>query len=126
PSPTHTFTVTPTPTVPLTTHFSVVSGASKTAGVAFPVTVIALESSGVTDTNYGGTVHFTCPGLVAPPDSTLTAGMSAFSFTATTATSYPVSVMDSFWTSIVGGQVITVVPGSLSKFVVSIPSGYTQ
>jgi hypothetical protein len=54
--------------------FQVVAPASATSGVAFDVTVIAVDPYGNTDTNYTGTVTFSTsdmdPGVVLPPDYT--------------------------------------------------------
>ena len=46
------------------THFSVTAPANVTSGVAFNVTVTALDASNATVTGYTGTVHFTSS---APP-----------------------------------------------------------
>jgi streptogramin lyase len=63
----------------------VVAPASATSGVAFDVTVIAVDPYGNTDMNYTGTIHFTTsdmdPGVVLPPDYTFQpsdAGMMTF------------------------------------------------
>jgi streptogramin lyase len=65
--------------------FQVVAPASATSGVAFDVTVIAVDPYGNTDMNYTGTIHFTTsdmdPGVVLPPDHTFQpsdAGMVTF------------------------------------------------
>jgi hypothetical protein len=65
--------------------FRVVAPASTTSGVAFDVTVIAVDPYGNTDMNYTGTIHFTTsdmdPGVVLPPDYTFQvsdAGMVTF------------------------------------------------
>jgi hypothetical protein len=65
--------------------FQVVAPASATSGVAFDVTVIAVDPYGNTDRNYTGTIHFTTsdmdPGVVLPPDYTFQpsdAGMVTF------------------------------------------------
>ena len=63
----------------------VVAPASAASGVAFDVTVIAVDPYGNTDTNYTGTVTFSTsdpnPGVVLPPDYTFRpsdAGMATF------------------------------------------------
>jgi hypothetical protein len=54
--------------------FQVIAPASATSGVAFDVTVIAVDPYGNTDTHYLGTVTFSTsdgdPGVVLPPDYT--------------------------------------------------------
>jgi hypothetical protein len=64
---------------------AVVAPASATSGVAFDVTVIAVDPYGNTDTNYQGTVTFSTsdpdPGVLLPPDYTFQAsdqGMVTF------------------------------------------------
>jgi hypothetical protein len=65
--------------------FQVLAPASAASGVAFDVTVIAVDPYGNTDMNYTGTVHFTTsdmdPGVVLPADYTFQptdAGMVTF------------------------------------------------
>ena len=93
-----------------------------------PLTVIALESSGVTDTGYAGTADFTLSsgsGEALPSPGTLSAGVGVFTVTAsTTANSvFGVTATDSFFTSITGtGSSITVETGPFSKFIVTAAS----
>jgi hypothetical protein len=63
----------------------VVAPPSATTGVAFDVTVMAVDPYGNTDMNYTGTIHFTTsdmdPGVMLPPDYTFQAsdaGMVTF------------------------------------------------
>jgi streptogramin lyase len=65
--------------------FQIVAPASATSGVAFDVTVIAVDPYGNIDTNYTGTITFSTsdmdPGVVLPPDYTFQpedAGMVTF------------------------------------------------
>ena len=59
-------------------HFEVDAPAAVTSGMAFDLTVLALDPYGNADTNYAGTVTFATsdpdPGAVLPPDYTFTAG----------------------------------------------------
>jgi streptogramin lyase len=71
----------------------IVAPASATSGVAFDVTVIAVDAYGNTDMNYTGTVTFSTsdpdPGVVLPPDYTFRpsdAGMMTFAGGATLVT----------------------------------------
>ncbi len=70
------------------THFSVTAPANVTAGVAFNVTVTALDASNATVPGYTGTVHFTSSSAGAlPSDYTFAggdAGVHTFSVTLTT------------------------------------------
>ena len=82
-----------------------------------PLTVIALESSGVTDTGYAGTVDFTFSsgsGGIIPTPGTLTAGVGVFTLTASTLANsiFSVTATDSFFTTINGTRnSITVAAG---------------
>lgn len=73
---------------PVATHFSVTSAsATLTAGVAFNITVTALDDSGQMVSTYSGTVHFTSSdGQAAlPADTSLTNGTGSYSATLKTA-----------------------------------------
>ncbi len=95
-----------------------------------PLTVIALESSGVTDTGYTGTVDFTLSsgsGEALPSPGTLTSGVGVFTVTASTLANsvFSVTATDSLFTSITGTRsTITVAAGPFSQFTVTA-SNYT-
>ncbi len=60
---------------PPATHFNVSAPAGVTSGVAFSVTVTALDASNATVTGYTGTVHFTASTAgTLPPDYTFVPG----------------------------------------------------
>jgi WD40 repeat protein len=65
------------------THFAVTAPGAATAGTAFTITVVALNSSNQTVTGYSGTVHFTSSDAqaVLPTDSNLANGMENVSVT---------------------------------------------
>src|SRR5262249_25049254 len=69
------------------THFSVSAPTGATAGVAFNITVTALDQFNNTATGYAGTVTFTSTDgqAVLPPNSTLSSGVGTFSVTLKTA-----------------------------------------
>ncbi len=95
-----------------------------------PLTVIALESSGVTDTGYAGTVDLSLSsgiGETHPAPGTLTAGVGVFIVTASTLANsvFGVTATDSFFTTITGTRSsITVAAGPFSQFTVTA-SSYT-
>src|SRR5207244_2832767 len=72
--------------------------AAATAGTPFTVTVTAVDGQGAPVTSYDGTVHFTSsdtsPGVVLPPDSTLSSGTGTFSITLAGTGSQTVTVSD--------------------------------
>ena len=90
-----------------------------------PLTVIALESSGVTDTGYAGTVDFTLSsggGEIIPTPGTLTAGVGVFTVTASRVANsvFGVTATDSFFTAINGTRSsIMVTAGAFSQFTVT-------
>jgi hypothetical protein len=63
------------------THFSVTAPATASPSTFFGITVVALDASNLTVTNYSGTVHFTSsdPQAGLSGDSTLTSGTGTFS-----------------------------------------------
>jgi len=65
------------------THFSVTAPSLVTAGVAFPLTISALDSNNNVVFLYGGTVHFTSsdPSAALPADTTLLNGTATFLIT---------------------------------------------
>jgi hypothetical protein len=111
-----------------TTHFSVTASSPQTAGVAFNVTVTALDSSNATVTGYSGTVHFTGSdgSATLPANSTLTNGTGTFSVTLKTGGSQTVTATDTVTGSITGTATITVNPGPATHFTVSAVSPETS
>ena len=79
------------------THFSVASAnATPTAGVAFNITVNALDAAGQMVASYSGTVHFTSsdPQFVPPANSTIANGTGIFSATLKTAGGQTITATD--------------------------------
>lgn len=70
---------------PIAQSLSITGPPSANAGTPFGITVAAKNAQGNPATRYAGTVHFTSsdtsPGVVLPPDSTLTNGTGSFSVT---------------------------------------------
>jgi len=111
------------------THFGSTAPTSVIAGMAFNLTLAALNASDTTATAYTGTVHFTSTdGLaILPTDYTFTAGDNgSHVFTVTTLNtlgSQTISAADTSITSINGTtNAITVNPPPATYFVVSAPS----
>ena len=94
------------------THFSVTAPANVTAGVAFNVTVTALDASNATVTGYTGTVHFTSSSAgTLPADYTFVSGDNGthvFSVTLTETGVQTVTATDTVTTSINGTASVTV------------------
>lgn len=111
------------------TKLTVSAPSSATAGTSFNATVTAQDAFGNTVTGYAGTVHFTStdPGSpTLPSDSTLTSGAGTFAVTLKTASSRTITATDTGSSSIAGTSgTITVSPGVLSKFKVTVPSSAT-
>lgn len=78
------------------THFEVVAPATATLGVAFDVTVRALDASNNLVSDYTGTVHFTSTDSAAmlPADTTQTTGTGTYSAAFNTAGNWTITVMD--------------------------------
>ena len=111
------------------THFSVTATSPHTAGVAFSVTVTALDSGNNTATSYAGTVHFTSSDGAAtlPADATLTNGVGVFSVTLKTAGNQTVTATDTVNGSITGtSSGITVSAGPATHFSLSAPGSASQ
>jgi probable HAF family extracellular repeat protein len=82
---------------PVATHFSVTTASTpQIAGMAFNITVTALDASNSVVTSYVGTVHFASSDAqaVLPGDSTLPTGTKVFSVTLKTAVSQTITVTD--------------------------------
>src|SRR5215471_7088728 len=93
------------PPPPSATQFSVkASSLSATAGVAFNISVNALDASGAAFPAYSGTLHFTSTDgqAVLPKDSMLTNGTGTFSVILETAGSQGVTATDMAKSSITG------------------------
>lgn len=98
---------------PSATQFSFSAPATSGAGVAFTLTLTALDAAGGTATNYSGTVHFTSsdPAAVLPPNSTLMNGTGTFSVTLTNAGPQTITATDTSTASIQGSVSVTAVAG---------------
>jgi beta-lactamase superfamily II metal-dependent hydrolase len=111
---------------PSATHFSVSAPANVTAGVAFSVTVTALDASNATATGYNGTFQFTSsPPDVSGPHSA-TNGVSTFSVTLTTVGTTTLTATDSVNASITGNTNTNVNAPSATHFSVSAPANVTS
>jgi hypothetical protein len=78
------------------THFEVLVPANTMPGVAFDVTVHALDASNNLVPNYTGTVHFTSTDVTAmlPADTTQTTGTGTYSAAFNTPGNWTITVMD--------------------------------
>ena len=108
---------------PPATHFSVTAPANVTNGVAFNVTVTALDASNAPVTGYTGTVHFTSSSAgTLPADYTFVAGDNGshtFSVTLTTNGAQSITATDG---GITGSANTTVAPPPATHFSVSAPA----
>ena len=109
---------------PGTTHFSVSAPGSGASGVAFNVTVTALDQNNQTVAGYNGTVHFSSSdaGAVLPANSTLTGGVGVFSVTLKTLGAQTITATDSSNGTINGSAGVTVVAGPATHFTVTAPT----
>ena len=111
---------------PSATHFNVSAPANVTAGVAFSVTVTALDSSNATATGYNGTFQFaSSPPDVSAPHSA-TNGVATFNVTLTTLGSTTLTATDAVNASITGNTSTTVNAPSATHFSVSAPANVTS
>jgi probable HAF family extracellular repeat protein len=110
------------------THFLVTSQAQVAAGVAFNITVTAVDASNHTVTNYSGTVRFTSSDAQAalPTASRLTNGAGTFSVTFATPGSQTITATDSNSPSITGTTNPVTVLDSATFFFVTAPSNSTE
>jgi hypothetical protein len=102
-----------------------------TAGVAQPITLVALDASGNVLTGYTGTVHFSSSDAkaVLPADYTFTAADGGFhTFTATlkTAGTQSISVVDTAHPSVTTSLSVSIAPGAVTHFLISGPATVTQ
>jgi CSLREA domain-containing protein len=110
------------------THFAVAAPASASAGVAFSLTVTALDPFNNAATGYTGVAHFTSSdgAAVLPANSVLTNGVGTFSATLKTAGSQTVTATDTVTASITGiSNAIAVSAAAATHFVVSAPASAT-
>jgi DNA/RNA endonuclease G (NUC1) len=107
---------------PPATHFSVSAPANVTSGVAFNVTVTALNASNTIVTSYTGTVHFTSSSAGSlPADYTFVAGDNGahtFSVTLTSTGAQSITAADG---AITGTANTTVAPPPATHFSVTTP-----
>ena len=108
---------------PPATHFSVTAPANVTNGVAFNVTVTALDASNAIVPSYTGTVHFTSSSAGSlPADYTFVGGDSGshtFSVTLTSNGSQSITATDG---PITGSANTTVAPPPATHFSVTAPA----
>jgi len=109
------------------THFSVTAPANVTSGVAFNVTVTALDASNATVTGYTGTVHFTSSSAGSlPADYTFVAGDNGthtFSVTLTSTGAQSITATDG---GITGSANTTVSAPPATHFSVTAPANVTN
>jgi beta-lactamase superfamily II metal-dependent hydrolase len=114
---------------PPATHFSVSAPANVTNGVAFNVTVTALDVSNATVPSYTGTVHFTSSSAgTLPGDYTFTggdAGAHTFSVTLTSNGARTITATDTVTASITGTANTTVLAAPATHFTVTAPANVT-
>jgi plastocyanin/ribosomal protein L31 len=109
------------------THYSVTAPASATTGVAFSVTVAALDAFNQTVTAYRGAVHFTSSdgSAVLPADYTYTAadaGSHTFSVTLQSAGAQTVTATDAANGSITGFATVSVTVPPATHYAVAAPA----
>ncbi|MDR3706807.1 MAG: SBBP repeat-containing protein [Capsulimonadaceae bacterium] len=105
------------------THFAVSAPSSATAGVAFSITVTALDDAGNTATGYTGVVHYTSTDGQAtlPADAALTSGAGTLSATLKTSRLQTITATDTTTSSIKGTSgSINVSPGSATHLAMSM------
>ena len=110
---------------PPATHFSVAAQPSVTAGVAFSITVTALDASNNVATNYAGTVHFTSSDSQAslPGDQSLTKGTATLHATLFTGGNQSITATDTTISSISGNTgPINVMVRMATHFSVTAPA----
>ena len=114
----------PPPPAAVASHFSVVTPATSSAGVAFQITVTALSASNATVTNYAGTVHLTSsdPRAVLPADSVLTNGTGSFPVSLFTLSMQTITSTDAGTATITGvSNSITVNSAQLTPITMTTP-----
>jgi DNA/RNA endonuclease G (NUC1) len=125
---TATVNVTVSPAPPAT-HFSVTAPANVNSGVAFNITVTALDGSNATATGYTGTVHFTSSSTgTLPSNYTFTAGdlgVHTFSVTLTQSGSRTITATDTVTPSITGTATTNVL-SAVTHYSVTAPASTIQ
>ena len=108
-------------------HFSFAVPSNATTGIAFNITVTALDATNNAVTSYSGTVHFSSSDgqAVLPANSTLTNGTGTFSATLKTAGGQTITAADTVTASIAGtSSLITVgAQSQATHFTVTAPAG---
>ena len=110
------------------THFSVVAPASASSGVAFNITVNALDASNNVSTSYSGTVHFTSTDAqaVLPANTMLTNGIGTFLATLKTIANTTIAATDIAASSITGSSsAISVVSNAATHLGLAYPGTAT-
>jgi hypothetical protein len=105
-------------------RFSISLPASAVAGSAINATVIAFDPFGNVATGYAGKIHFASTDVQAllPPDSTLSAGQSAFSITLRTAAGQIITATDVAQLTITGTSgSVAVTPLAATHLALQIP-----
>jgi len=114
---------------PPATHLSVTAPANVTNGVAFNITVTALDGSNATATGYTGTVHFTSSSSgTMPSDYTFVAGdlgAHTFSVTLTSNGSRTITATDTVTASITGTATTNVL-STVTHYGVTAPASTIQ
>jgi uncharacterized membrane protein len=107
------------------THFSITAQGNAVAGMAFKITVTALDASNNTVTTYSGTVHFASsdPLAMLPAASTLTGGNGTFSVTLMTPGTQTITATDA--ASITGTSNSITVSDVATHFSVAVPTNAT-
>ncbi len=121
-----TATVNVTVNPQVATHFSVTAPGTVNSGVAFNVTVTALDASNITVLGYTGTVHVTSTSAgTLPADYTFTGGDSGvhtFSVTLTSAGAQTITATDTVTASITGIANTTVNAAPATHYSVTAPA----
>jgi Uncharacterized conserved protein len=108
-------------------HFAVSAPGPVTAGTPFNLTVMALDTSGNTDTGYAGTVNFTSSGAYSalPADYTFAAGDNGqhtfSSVRLNTAGSQTITATDTATSAITGTGTIMIEPGVATHLALFAP-----
>jgi hypothetical protein len=96
------------------TQFIISGPTSNGAGIAFTITVTAVDAANNVATDYSGMVHFTSsdPAAALPPDSTLANGTRVFSATLTNAGFQTLTATDTAAASLKGSLSLTTLAGA--------------
>jgi len=107
------------------THFSITAQGNAVAGVAFKITVTALDASNNTVTTYSGTLQFASsdPQAVLPAASTLSGGNGTFSVTLMTPGTQTITATDA--ASITGTSNSITVSDVATHFSITVPTNAT-